>query len=77
MKGTTHHAPQTCTCGYVMDCTTAVDGVAVPKPGDVTLCLKCGRVFVFDQNMNLEQAPADVCNDPEVRRAQRAIWRIQ
>lgn len=76
---TTHYAaPVSCSkCGYVMDCaTSARDDGAIAGPGDVTLCLKCGKVFVFGPTMELVDAPAHVLNDPEVKRVQRAIWEL-
>jgi hypothetical protein len=41
-------------CHYKMDCATCVDKPEeLPKPDDVTICLKCGEVLVFTENMGL------------------------
>lgn len=44
-------------CGYVLDCTfNATPGrTQRPVPGDVTLCLSCAVVLVFEPNMTLSR----------------------
>lgn len=40
------------TCGYRADAHTAVgDEDAVPKPGDVSLCIACGALAVYEPVM--------------------------
>lgn len=39
-------------CGYNPDCASPADrSHARPKPGDLSLCLKCGEVLEFDDAM--------------------------
>src|SRR5580765_7960368 len=40
-----------CRCGHPLDCATSLDdSAAVPKPGDLTLCLYCAELYVLDPN---------------------------
>jgi hypothetical protein len=74
-----------CVCGYEVDAATPapVPGTARdarPKPGDLTVRLRCGRAWQFDVEGKL--APIDVMKlSPEdlanVRRVQAAIVRTQ
>ena len=40
-------------CGEMMDGATAVgeEGEIVPKPGDFTVCMYCGHLMVFDDQL--------------------------
>jgi hypothetical protein len=66
-------------CGYVMDAATETKGNGRPSPGDFSLCLKCGELYVFDESMQIVEptiaqltvVPIDVA--AEIRRAQRLI----
>lgn len=47
-------------CDYEPDAASAVDGSNHrPKPGDLTLCLKCGEIMQFGEKMRLESASID------------------
>lgn len=42
------------TCGYQVDAAThPVNDKAVPKPGDLSLCMKCGELMTFNDDMTL------------------------
>ena len=43
-------------CGYSSDAATCVTESTTqrPSPGDFTLCLKCGELYVFDDKMRLQ-----------------------
>lgn len=44
-------------CGYMFDAAShPIDENATPKPGDLSLCLKCGELMVFKADMTLVQA---------------------
>ena len=66
---TTRHAPFPCpACGLKMDASSDMDGKAIPKPGDFTLCIRCGCVLVFTDELigrRAEQADLDALNDAE------------
>ncbi len=71
-------------CGYEMDSASGVNHNRKPKPGDFSLCLRCGQVLRFDDELvpvlALERELEEL--EPEqralIRRAQRLIptvWR--
>lgn len=42
------------TCDYAADAATCVDKRdARPRVGDITLCLKCGEILIFDEDMKV------------------------
>lgn len=47
------------TCGYEMDSASSVGRKATPKPGDFSLCMRCGAVLRFDAELRLEPATSD------------------
>jgi hypothetical protein len=51
-------------CGYEFDCASApYDGNRVrPKPGDLTICLKCGELYMYDENMRVVMPTIDCLN---------------
>ena len=45
-------------CGYQVDAATcATDQNAKPRPGDLSMCLKCLSVLRFDADLRLEMLP--------------------
>lgn len=42
-------------CGYQFDCATKADREQEqrPRPGDFSLCMKCGEVYVFNEDMTV------------------------
>lgn len=40
-------------CHGILNAATMVDGVDDPAVGDVSICVYCGNVMVFDDDMNL------------------------
>jgi hypothetical protein len=51
---TTRFEPSPCTsCGKRLDAASHLDGKSVPVPGDATVCIECGHVMVFGENMRL------------------------
>lgn len=41
------------TCHYVMDRTAGAYEDATPRPGDISVCMKCGTPFQFDNSLNM------------------------
>lgn len=43
-------------CNYFMDASTSIDGDEdiKPSPGDISLCIKCGAMLDFDDDMKLQ-----------------------
>jgi hypothetical protein len=81
------HCPE---CGYALDAASTPDGrkgssQPQPKPGDITLCLKCAAVFVFDEQLRVrplteEEVGTILANrelNAELARISRAIKHVQ
>lgn len=73
---------QTCwVCGYQFDAATSLYGECRPRPGDLTLCLKCGELYVFTDRMGIriptlaEMSILDNQIHREIERVQRVIRR--
>jgi hypothetical protein len=43
-------------CAYEFDAASGMTHDARPKPGDVSLCIKCGEVLEFASDMRVRQA---------------------
>lgn len=73
-----HVPPSSCTnCSKPLDGATSVgaeDGV--PDPGDVTVCIYCGHIMAFDEDLYLRDLTAaeqiDVAGDERILAAQWA-----
>jgi len=48
-------------CGKVTDGATAVgvEGVVLPSPGDLTVCLYCGHLMAFDETLQFRELTED------------------
>jgi len=54
-------------CNYRMDCTTEAYGNSVPKAGDISMCMMCGHLMIFKEDLTVrdltheenEQAKSD------------------
>ena len=38
-------------CGFRFDATSAMKGSVGPSPGDLSLCLSCGTLLLFDEQL--------------------------
>lgn len=38
-------------CGHTLDACTAMEDGATPNPGDITICLYCGEVSAFCEDL--------------------------
>ena len=48
--------PDCCpSCGYVTQCVSNITGQedARPRPGDFTVCIRCAKVLVFNENLKM------------------------
>lgn len=63
-----------CECGHTTD---AASGPCAPKPGDLSLCIECGSLNAFAENLMLrkptEEEYLDVAADANFQAARRAI----
>ena len=75
---TTRINPFNClACGYAMDSATVVTSKRRPKPGDVSLCVRCANVAAFRDDLQLrpltELEKVSVLSDPLIITAVQAI----
>lgn len=50
-----------CICGNVMNRTTATVKVRKPKDGDASICIKCAKIWVFNNDLTMrEPSAADI-----------------
>lgn len=63
-----------CECGHQMD---ACSGPCEPSPGDLTLCINCGSLNVFADDLTLRYPTDDeffaAAADSDLQRMRRAI----
>lgn len=38
-------------CGHILDAATSINGEFEPRPGDVTLCVQCGEILIFNKDL--------------------------
>jgi hypothetical protein len=49
-------APSPClSCGKLLDACTAVDADGGPSPGDFTVCISCGHLMAFADDLTLRE----------------------
>lgn len=58
-------------CGHLLDCAAHVgDGSVKPSSGDCTICIKCGHVMIFTDELMLREMNAqeqkEIESDPRV-----------
>ena len=46
-------------CGYTLDAATGCQGDNPPKSGDITVCLRCAELMVFNEDLTLRRANID------------------
>lgn len=72
--------PYVCECGYETNTTVAAYHEAVPTSGDLSVCLNCARLTIFNSNLTLRpltsEELSDFRTDPkwyQVEMAQKAV----
>jgi len=55
MKNTIRTPEKICKCGYMLDATSQVGGESTPSEGDFTVCLKCGELWVFNNDITVRE----------------------
>jgi hypothetical protein len=65
-------------CGYLTDTASNATGTALPAPGMLAICLKCGALLRYDDAMVTRALPAVEelrvrVNNPELDRIERAL----
>jgi len=54
-------------CGYHMDAATSVDGEdGAPQAGDLSLCISCGALLEFNEDLLLVKATRETVSELDV-----------
>ena len=67
-----HHVPPSVcpSCGAINDAATDPTGKAAPKPGDISLCFRCGHLCAFADDLTLraltDAEMIDIAGDPMI-----------
>jgi len=71
--GTPRLKPQMCVeCGLLFNASSPTHGPRnLPKPGNVSLCLNCGHLALFDDNLMLREPTTEEWTEPELQEIQR------
>jgi C4-type Zn-finger protein len=63
-------------CGKVFDTATDATSDDVPLPGDITICLHCGHVMAFKDDLTVRELTSEelheVATNPDVLAIQKA-----
>lgn len=69
-------------CGKRFDQASSAFGESTPKPDDITICIRCGQVMLFNLDMTVrlpdedELADLDAATLEEISEAQVAIRKV-
>lgn len=73
--------PQCVNCGELLDGATGVDHRNKPRPGSVTVCIYCGHVAVFADDLSLREPNGeemrDIAGNETILAIQRARARLK
>ena len=80
MKQTKHMMPDShcLACGYLTNAASFITGPdrTIPKPGDVSVCLQCGHLMSFNDDLSLRELTGQemyaVAGDRRILDIQRA-----
>jgi DNA-directed RNA polymerase subunit RPC12/RpoP len=65
-------------CGHQVDSASSLTTPTPPEPEDVSICIQCGSLMIYDQSMRLRRTTDDELKElmeyPDVLRTLRA-WR--
>lgn len=68
-------------CLHQMDRTTGMTGREMPRPGDVSLCIRCAGIALFDERLQIrapdEAERLELEAEPAVTRTQALIRRAR
>ena len=63
-------------CDYKFDAATSMFNEAQPKPGDITVCLRCGHIMAFTKSLAVRnltnQEKREVTGDPRIQLLEEA-----
>lgn len=44
-------------CGKILDTASSIDGDHTPSPNDITLCMYCAALLIFNKDMTMSKCP--------------------
>ena len=56
-------------CGTLLDAATPVnnkDGNIAPRPKDISICIKCGEILYYSDDMKLEKLPKILFDEMDI-----------
>jgi RNase P subunit RPR2 len=63
-------------CHKQLDAASSVDDNLRPEPGEITICLYCGHIMAFDDDLSFRELTSkemiEVAGDPRILAIQRA-----
>lgn len=65
----------TCTCGEILDITVGVTGERLPKSGDLSLCINCGRLAMWLPGLEGVEEPSAQTLE-QLRTRQPLEWQL-
>jgi hypothetical protein len=63
-------------CGFILDTATNVNGSKSPSFGDITICLYCGEIAVYDVGLMLRSAEQSEIDDMKKHQSWGAIEKL-
>lgn len=78
MRQTRLPASQCPYCETKLDAATDLETVVMPKPGDISICIKCAQLLIFTDDLTLRKPiPADeIVITDQIRLYQQAVRAI-
>lgn len=86
MTITGHHtqldgAPRCLNCNTLIDGATSVGSDVRPKPGDVTVCMYCGHVMAFNDELTMRELTGqeiiEIAGNPVLIQVQKATATVR
>lgn len=72
-----HYATECPCCGHKMDSVSGANTNSRPSPGDATVCIECGAICKFDENMAMKLVLDTAAPDWAEARKLQALIRKQ
>jgi hypothetical protein len=68
-------------CGELIDAATPVDGGRAPQTGDISICLDCHHLMVYDADMKVRaltnEEMVEIAGDSALIRAMKALGKFK
>jgi len=77
---TTKMSPTPCpSCGVLLEAATSTFEEATPSDGDITICIKCGHIMMFENNQPRDLTDAEmrmIAGDRRIIAAQKVRGKV-